>query len=148
MCEQFTTIRFYKPSFHAAYTIGAAGELYLDQWTVRLMHLLSPVEPNSQTIKFQPFKSYSDQMEFEHDHTLFSSQSGAVRLLLYRNHELMGRFTDAINAFKPDPVNDNASNCGNLYRYGSNNATAPEPFLTVTAPSQLWCIGFGMVSHR
>ena len=49
-----------------------------------------------------------------------------MRLLLYRNHELMGRFADAIAAFEADPAEDNAANCGNLYNYGSANANAPD----------------------
>jgi high affinity Mn2+ porin len=65
-------------------------------------------------------------VEFEHDHQLFGKQPGAVRLLLYRNHELMGRFADAIAAFEANPAQDNAANCGNLYNYGSENANAPD----------------------
>jgi high affinity Mn2+ porin len=113
------------PADARGYSIGAAGELYWDQWAVRLMRLLPPVEPNQQSINFQPFKYYGDQVEFEHDHVLFHGQPGAVRLLLYRNHELMGRFADAINAFEANPA-ENAANCGSLYNYGSENASAPD----------------------
>jgi high affinity Mn2+ porin len=113
------------PADARGYSVGAAGELYWDQWAVRLMRLMPPVEPNQESLNLQPFKYYGDQLEFEHDHMLFGSQPGAVRLLLYRNHELMGRFADAINAFEANPA-DNAANCGNLYNYGSENATAPD----------------------
>ena len=113
------------PADARGYSVGAAAELYWDQWTVRLMRLMPPVEPNQQSLDFQPFKYYGDQLEFEHDHMLFGDQPGAVRLLLYRNHEFMGRFADAINAFEANPA-DNAANCGNLYNYGSENATAPD----------------------
>jgi len=114
------------PADARGYTIGGAAELYWDQWIVRFMRMLPPVEPNSQTINFQPFKYYGDQVEFEHDHVLFGGQPGAVRLLLYRNHELMGRFADAIAAFESNPAVFNAANCGNLYNYGSENADAPD----------------------
>jgi high affinity Mn2+ porin len=113
------------PADARGYSIGAAGELYWDKWAVRLMRLMPPVEPNAQTLTFQPFKYYGDLLEFEHDHTFFGGQPGAVRLVLYRNHELMGRFNDAINAFEANPA-DNAANCGSLYNYGSENATAPD----------------------
>jgi high affinity Mn2+ porin len=113
------------PADARGYSVGAAAELYWDQWAVRLMRLMPPVEPNQQSLDYQPFKYYGDQLEFEHDHTLFGDQPGAVRLLLYRNHELMGRFADAINAFQTNPA-DNAANCGNLYNYGSENAAAPD----------------------
>jgi high affinity Mn2+ porin len=113
------------PADARGYSIGGAAELYWDQWAVRVMRLMPPVEPNSQTLVFQPFKYYGDQVEFEHDHVLFGDQPGAVRLLLYRNHELMGRFADAINAFEANPA-DNAANCGTLYNYGSENPTAPD----------------------
>jgi high affinity Mn2+ porin len=113
------------PADARGYSMGAAAELYWDQWAVRLMRLMPPVEPNSQTLNFQPFKYYGDQVEFEHDHVLFGDQPGAVRLVLYRNYELMGRFADAISAFEANPAN-NAANCGNLYNYGSENANAPD----------------------
>jgi hypothetical protein len=113
------------PADARGYSVGAATELYWDQWAVRLMRLMPPVEPNQQSLDFQPFKYYGDQLELEHDHVLFGDQPGAVRLLLYRNHEFMGRFADAINAFEANPA-DNAANCGNLYNYGSENATAPD----------------------
>ena len=113
------------PADARGYSVGAAAELYWDQWAVRLMRLMPPVEPNSQTLDFQPFKYYGDQLEFEHDHMLFGDQPGAVRLILYRNHEFMGRFADAINAFEANSA-DNAANCGNLYNYGSENANAPD----------------------
>jgi high affinity Mn2+ porin len=113
------------PADARGYSMGAAAELYWDQWAIRLMRLMPPVEPNSQTLNFQPFKYYGDQVEFEHDHVLFGNQPGAVRLVLYRNHELMGRFADAISAFEANPA-DNAANCGNLYNYGSENANAPD----------------------
>jgi high affinity Mn2+ porin len=121
-----TNAAFDFPADARGYSVGGAAELYWDQWAVRLMRLMPPVEPNSQTLAFQPFKYYGDMMEFEHDHTLFHGHSGAVRLLVYRNHELMGRFVDAINAFEANPAVDNAANCRNLYNYGSNNATAPD----------------------
>jgi len=114
------------PADARGYSIGAAAEFYWDQWAVRFMRSMPPVEPNSQTLNFQPFKYYGDQVEFEHDHVLFGGQAGAVRLLLYRNHELMGRFADAIAAFEANPAEDNAANCGNLYNYGSVNANAPD----------------------
>jgi high affinity Mn2+ porin len=120
-----TNSAFDFPADARGYSVGAAAELYWDQWAVRLMRLMPPVEPNQQSLDFQPFKYYGDQVEFEHDYTLFGDQPGAVRLLLYRNQELMGRFADAINAFEANPA-DNAANCGSLYNYGSENATAPD----------------------
>ena len=114
------------PADARGYTVGAAAELYWDQWAVRLMRGMPPVEPNSQTLNFQPFKYYGDQVEFEHDHELFNKQPGAVRLLLYRNRELMGRFADAIAAFESNPAEYNAANCGDLYNYGSENGNAPD----------------------
>lgn len=121
-----TNSAFDFPADARGYTIGAAAELYWGRWAVRFMRGMPPVEPNSQTLNFQPFKYYGDQMEFEHDYELFNHQSGAVRLLLYRNRELMGRFADAIAAFESNPGVYNTTNCGNLYNYGSENANAPD----------------------
>jgi high affinity Mn2+ porin len=121
-----TNSAFDFPADARGYTIGAAAELYWDRWAVRFMRGMPPVEPNSQTLEFRPFTHYGDQMEFEHDHELFNHQPGALRLLLYRNRELMGRFADAIAAFESNPAAYNAANCGNLYNYGSENANAPD----------------------
>src|SRR5271165_6045962 len=47
-----------------------------------------------------------------------------VRVLGYRNHENMGRFSDAIAAFEADPAK-NATTCTG-FNYGSQNADAPD----------------------
>jgi high affinity Mn2+ porin len=46
-----------------------------------------------------------------------------VRVLAYRNRERMGRFDDAVAAFRADP-GKNAAACGCIY--GSMNANAPD----------------------
>jgi high affinity Mn2+ porin len=45
-------------------------------------------------------------------------------VLAYRNHEFIGRFSDAIAAWEADP-NKNATTCQG-FNYGSQNATAPD----------------------
>jgi high affinity Mn2+ porin len=47
-----------------------------------------------------------------------------VRALAYRNHEDIGRFSDAIAAFEADPAK-NATTCTG-FNYGSNNTNAPD----------------------
>ena len=47
------------------------------------------------------WRYYGDSLELEHDHALLG-QPGAVRLLAYRNYEVMGRFNEAIAAYRSD----------------------------------------------
>jgi carbohydrate-selective porin OprB len=55
---------------------------------------------------------------------VIASQPGTIRLLAFRNHEPMGSFADALNAFKTNPF-QNATNCPG-FNYGSGNSNAPD----------------------
>ena len=105
------------------YTYGAAVEWYWDDWAVRFAHTLPPKNPNQLPIDFRFWQYFGDQLEIEHDHTLFG-QPGAVRLLGYRNRVHSGSFDDAIAAFQADPTK-NAAACVD-FNYGSQNAGAPD----------------------
>jgi high affinity Mn2+ porin len=105
------------------YTYGAAVEWYWDDWAVRFAHTLPPKNPNQLPIDFRFWQYFGDQLEIEHDHTLFG-QPGAVRVLGYRNRVHSGSFDDAIAAFQADPTR-NAAACVD-FNYGSQNAGAPD----------------------
>jgi hypothetical protein len=105
------------------YTFGAAVEWYWDEWAVRFAHTAPPKNPNQLPIDFRFFKYFGDQLEIEHDHTLFGLP-GAVRLLGYRNQVHSGAFDDAVAAFQADPTK-NAAACTD-FNYGSQNTGAPD----------------------
>jgi hypothetical protein len=105
------------------YTWGAAAELYLGEWALRLMHTTVPKNPNDLTIDFRFWKYFGDQLELEHTHELHH-WPGSVKLLGYRNLENMGRFDDAVLAQQIDP-RKNAATCTGFH-YDSTNATAPD----------------------
>ena len=77
------------------YTYGVAGELFWDDWVLRAGRFLQPRESNGLRLNFQWRKSYGDNAEIEHAHTLFGLP-GKLRLLAYRNVAEMGSFADAI----------------------------------------------------
>jgi len=108
------------------YTWGAAAELYFDDWALRVGRAGPPTVPNGADIDFHFWKYYGDQIELEHDHVI-GGRAGAVRVLAYHNHEIMGRFDDALVAFGGDPAK-NAQGCdaAGLYHYGSTNPNAPD----------------------
>jgi hypothetical protein len=86
-----------------------------------------PKQPNQLPLDFDVFKHYGDQAEIEHHHTI-GGQDGAVRVLGYRNEEVMGRFDDAIAAFKANPFLDAtnaAADCAND-PYSAGNGAAPD----------------------
>jgi len=105
------------------YSYGGVAELYWDDWAVRFGRITPPKDPNQLPVDFRLFKYYGDQIEVEHKHKLLG-QEGTVRVLAYRNHENMGRFSDAVAAFQADPQK-NATTCPG-FNYGSGNATAPD----------------------
>ena len=105
------------------YSYGGLGEFHWDDWAVRLGRITPPKDPNQLPVDFRFFKYYGDQMEAEHKHKI-RGQEGMVRLLAFRNHEHIGRFSDAIAAFEADPEK-NATTCTG-FNYGSNNAGAPD----------------------
>jgi len=105
------------------YSYGGVAELHWDDWAVRVGRITPPKDPNQLPVDFRLLKFYGDQTEVEHKHSIHS-QEGMIRVLAYRNHEKMGRFSDAIAAFEGDP-SKNATTC-TTFNYGSNNATAPD----------------------
>ncbi len=105
------------------YSWGGAAELYWDDWVLRLGRMAPPQHPNVLPVDLRLWKHYGDTLEIERDHVLFG-QPGAVRILGYRNHEIMGRFDEAIAAYRIDP-NKNAASCTS-FNYGSGNFTAPD----------------------
>ncbi len=104
------------------YSYGAVSELYLDKWSVRWGRITPPLEPNQLQADYRLFKYYGDQIEVEHKHDAHGG--GTLRVLGFRNRENIGRFSEAISAFRKNPA-DNAAACTS-FNYGSQNATAPD----------------------
>jgi len=107
------------------YAWGGIVEGVYDDWAVRFGRFTPPKDPNQLPLDFEIDKYYGDQIELEHKHS-FGGREGAVRVLGYRNVENMGRFTDAIAAFRADPAANNAAACGARFNYASTNASAPD----------------------
>ncbi|MDP9037457.1 MAG: carbohydrate porin [Myxococcota bacterium] len=129
------------PSDARGYSWGATAEIYWDDWALRIGRITPPQQPNQPNIDFQLDKHFGDQVELEHDHTIFG-QAGAVRLLAYRNQLDAGRFSEAIAVFRADPERFNAAACGARFHYAE--ATDPK------APDLCWArqpnvkVGIGM----
>ena len=124
------------------YSWGGITEFYWDTWAVRVGRVTPPQNPNQLPVDFRLFKYYGDQIEFEHNHR-FHGQDGKVRLLAYRNHEFIGRFADAIAAWRKDPAK-NATTCAG-FNYGSENANAPD-LCWVRKPNTK--VGIGMFAEQ
>jgi high affinity Mn2+ porin len=105
------------------YTWGVVGELAYDDWSFRFGHILAPKNPNQLALAIQPFTYFGQQFEIEHRHQI-ADQDGAIRVLMYRNYENIGSFSDAINAFQAN-ANNNAANCV-AFNYGSADSYAPD----------------------
>ena len=125
------------------YSWGAAAELYLDDWAFRASRISPPINPNQLPVELRLDRYYGDAIEIEHQHVLFD-RAGAVRLLAFRNREVMGRFDDAIAAFRQDPAK-NAAACTS-FNYGSANATAPD-LCWVRVPNVKLGIGLSLEQH-
>jgi high affinity Mn2+ porin len=108
------------------YGWGGIAELDFDDWAVRVGRMTPPKDPNQLPLDFRLNQVYGDQAEIEHAHRIFG-HSGAVRVLGYRNVENMGRFADAIAAFKTSGGTENAANCpSDTFSNGSTDANAPD----------------------
>jgi hypothetical protein len=105
------------------YAWGGAVEYYHDDWAIRFARVTPPKHPNQLEIDFKLHKHYGDQLELEHSHELFG-QPGVVRILGYRNREIMGRFDEALEAFQTNESR-NAATCTS-FNYGSTNERAPD----------------------
>ncbi len=104
------------------YSYGGVAEGYWDKWALRYGRITPPLQPNQLQTDYRLFKYYGDQVELEHKHEAHGG--GTVRLLAYRNNENIGRFSDAIAAYRANPAK-NAASC-TAFNYGSKNATAPD----------------------
>lgn len=105
------------------YAWGGVIEYYNEDWVIRLGRTTPPKHPNQLQIDFDLRKVHGDQLEIEHTHQV-GGKPGAIRLLGYRNRENMGRFDDALSAYRRDP-SLNAVNCQD-FNYGSANSGAPD----------------------
>ena len=111
------------PADARGYTYGGSAELYWDDWAVRVGRFAPPANPNAYPLDLRLWKYFGDQLEVEHDHSLFGRR-GAVRLQAYRNYEVVGRFDEAVTTLQQDPTK-NAASCSS-YNYGSGNFRAPD----------------------
>lgn len=132
------------PSDARGYSWGATAELYWDDWAARIGRITPPQNPNQLPVDFRFWKYYGDELELEHDHKILG-QAGAVRILGYHNHVFTGRFADAIAAYEANPA-ETAAACGNLFNYGSTNATAPD-LCWVRKPNDKLGIGLSLEQH-
>lgn len=105
------------------YSFGGVTEFYWDNWAARFGRITPPKDPNQLPVDFRLAKFYGDQFEIEHNHRIHGHE-GKIRILGYRNREDIGRFSDAVAAFKADPTK-NATTCTG-FNYGSGNANAPD----------------------
>lgn len=105
------------------YSYGGVAEFYWDDWAARFGRITPPQNPNQLPVDFRFWKFYGDQMELEHKHKIHGKE-GKARILAYRNHEDIGKFSDAISVWEADPQK-NAADCTG-FNYGSMNAGAPD----------------------
>lgn len=77
------------------YSRGVALEWFDLGWAVRAGRFAMPAQSNGLPLNPAIGRSHGDQIEFEREYRL-ADQTGKVRLLLWRNRAVAGRFDDAI----------------------------------------------------
>jgi high affinity Mn2+ porin len=111
------------------YAWGGVAEVIYDDWGIRFGRFTPPQDPNQLPLDFRLDKYYGDQLEVEHTHRAWGRE-GVVRVLGYQNVENMGRFADAVAAYRADPTVNNAASCDTQtvqrFNYGSTNKSAPD----------------------
>lgn len=78
------------------YTYGVVGELYQNDWIVKIARLALPTIPNTEQLDYSLISDYTNQIELTHKHRLMG-QPGALRFLVYQQHAYMGSYLNAIN---------------------------------------------------
>lgn len=81
------------------YTVGAALEYFLDQWTFRVGRFALTTRSNGATFDYRLFDHYNDAIEIERSYVL-GKQPGKLRLMGYRDRAVMGSFQDALNLWR------------------------------------------------
>jgi len=84
---------------------GFAAEWYQGDWAYRIGRMTGPTEPNMLPTDYRIMKHYGDQLEVEHDHTLYG-QPGKIRLLGWRNRARLASFKDALDYLQLNPGAD------------------------------------------
>lgn len=84
------------PADARGYTRGVVGELYWDDWALRLSRSMLPVESNGLALTTNLTQSYADTIEVQHDFTIFD-QDGKVRAMIFRNQAAYGNYASALN---------------------------------------------------
>ncbi len=125
------------------YSWGGTAELDWDDWAVRIGRISPPQNPNQLPVTLRLDRYYGDQLELEHDHKLLGRE-GAVRVLAFRNREVMGRFDEALAVLQSDPQK-NAAACTS-FNYGSANTGAPD-LCWVRKPNVKLGIGLNLEQH-
>jgi high affinity Mn2+ porin len=77
------------------YSWGLAAEWYDESWVARIGRFAQPKESNGLPLDFRLFQHYGDQVELERAVEL-AGRPGRLRVLLFRNVAVMGRFRDAL----------------------------------------------------
>ncbi len=83
---------------------GFATEWYQDDWVLRFGRMTGPALPNGLPVDQSIFKHYGDQIEIEHEHSLFG-HTGRVRVLGWRDRAKLASFSDALVWLKANPGN-------------------------------------------
>jgi high affinity Mn2+ porin len=125
------------------YSWGGVAELDYDDWALRIARMSPPQDPNQLSIDLGLDRHYGDALELERRHRL-AGLAGAVRVLAFRNREVIGRFDDAIAALRADP-GKNAAAC-TAFNYGSPNASAPD-LCWVRRPNVKVGLGLNVEQH-
>ncbi|HJV23643.1 MAG TPA: carbohydrate porin [Holophagaceae bacterium] len=87
------------PADTRGYTWGLAGELVLEDWTLRAGSFLEPEQANQLAFDHQVARAHGELVELQHDHG-----SGKVHLLLFSNHARMGNYREALAQGAPPDV--------------------------------------------
>lgn len=84
------------------YGWGIALEWYKDNWAYRYARMTVPRTPNELVVDSQFFAHYGDNVEIERGHEIYG-QPGKIRVLAYRDRQIMSRFDDALALIQANP---------------------------------------------
>ncbi|MDF5717365.1 MAG: iron uptake porin [Rhizonema sp. NSF051] len=81
------------------YTVGAALEYFLDQWTFRVGRFALTTTSNGATIDYRLYEHFNDAIEIERSYIL-AGQPGKLRLMGFHDRAVLASFDDALNLWR------------------------------------------------
>jgi len=89
----------YDYAANQGYTYGALVEYYDRNWAIRFMEATMPTVANGLELDLDLDEARAENLEWELNRGILPKKDGAIRVLMFANHAMMGSYRQAIDNF-------------------------------------------------